>query len=268
VPTTIVSFAEAARLHEGFRLIMRCLRHAIDPQAFSLIYATGYIVLYEEQPALLLHHRVKASMKDQLYEVSVCFTEKTIISCQCSCKIGAMELERVMCVHVLPVIYQMTLMLFDGLADSCLIELANDWKNIEANGMTTTLKKEIKEYLLQLVTATRHYDISDDEKEVADILKIILVGTEQAKKPTPPPKDPNLVGPLTELDLSSVEKQAERRINNNKINQNESSSTNEQNIENIQQIRTMTTETYQDIVRGIAAFKSWYRHCRTKQVIV
>jgi hypothetical protein len=52
VPQMIVDFADIARLHEGFRLIQRCIGHAIDPQTYSILFATGYIVDYNNKPFL------------------------------------------------------------------------------------------------------------------------------------------------------------------------------------------------------------------------
>jgi hypothetical protein len=63
VPTTIILFAEAARLHSGYRLVWRCIRHAIDPQTHSIVEASGYVVEYDGELCLLINHNIKASMK-------------------------------------------------------------------------------------------------------------------------------------------------------------------------------------------------------------
>lgn len=43
LPTMIANFAENARVSTGFRLLKRCLRHALDPKAFALENTTAHM---------------------------------------------------------------------------------------------------------------------------------------------------------------------------------------------------------------------------------
>ena len=66
------------------------------------------------------------------YVVQTAVTEKVLMCAACDCKIGGEKSERIVCVHTLPLLYQLSLLLADGLAQHTLIELSNMWsKNLE-----------------------------------------------------------------------------------------------------------------------------------------
>jgi hypothetical protein len=182
VPSSIVRFAEDSRIKGGGgRLVDRCLRHSTDQETPDLMEATGHVVEYQEQPRLLLNHVVRSSMKQDEYKVSVCFSEETIVSCSCDCRAGSIGTGRVLCVHVLPVIYQMTLLIFDGLADNLLITIANNWDRL-SQGVDSTNMREIEDHILLLKSAaTRQMNPNDDTLELDVLLEQYLVGTEKRK---------------------------------------------------------------------------------------
>ena len=66
-------------------------------------------------------------MNKEDYNTEVAVTSNTILCCRCSCNSGCEKNERVVCVHVLPVLFQLSMLLSDGLAQHFLIELANRW---------------------------------------------------------------------------------------------------------------------------------------------
>jgi hypothetical protein len=94
VPKTIIFFAEAARLHSGYRLVWRCIRHAIDPQTHSIVEASGHVVEYKNEICLLIYHHVKASMKSNTYQTVVCFSTTKVVACSCSCIAGGKEMKK------------------------------------------------------------------------------------------------------------------------------------------------------------------------------
>jgi hypothetical protein len=110
------------------------------------------------------------------------------------------------------VLYQLTFLLFDCLADNCIVYIANKWKEMENDINDECTKDDFKQNLLLLKTAAKLYTVDDDDKSVTDLLHNFLVGTERPKNHTPPPRDPGLLGPLVDLDLSSINMQAERRL--------------------------------------------------------
>lgn len=214
MPSILINFADNARIHKGFRLIKRCIRHAIDPQAISILHATAQIIKYKEEVGLLIKHQTKASMKKNIYDCTVCFTRNKLVACSCNCKVGSNGSERVLCVHILPVIYQYSLLLYDGLSDHILCELANEWNISYEKSLTSEQNKELLYYLFQLKQSTGVCTYMKPNISINEFLKPYKVGTESSRLEPPPPKDPALLGPLRNLNLSSTIQQAMLKINN------------------------------------------------------
>jgi hypothetical protein len=124
IPTLLIDIANHARHeHAGYRLLKRCIRHALDSASVDIQLAKVSVVKVDYETALLVEHKVRASMKQELYDVTVCFTKQTVIACSCTCKCGGQGTEKVLCIqHVLPVMYQMLLLVFEGLAEHILVE--------------------------------------------------------------------------------------------------------------------------------------------------
>jgi hypothetical protein len=267
----IVDFADVARLHKGFRLIQRCIRHAIDPQTYSILFATVYIVDYNNKPCLLVHHRMEASMRNETHDVVVCFDDENIVACSCSCKVGGWKDHRIICVHVLPVIYQITLLLFDGMAEHVIVELSNHWRSITgtAREVSENDLAEIKNNILTIISAS-HLNLPEynDNTTIEELLHSFNVGTEKAKRVIVPPRNPTILGPLRLQDFSSIYKRAENIINgvnvrydneNNNFENNDTNDGHEDDSRNDESsihhcnITPINTTTYQHIAKHIAS---------------
>jgi hypothetical protein len=146
LPTTIVGFAKAYRIDPegGDCLLGRCVRHATCSQNKKVKDTSCHVVEFDAQPCMLIHHQIRASMKQNQYRTSICFNENTIIACMCDCKAGCEGNGRVICVHVLPIMYQITLLLFKELSHDILVEYANWWRNIHDTDFIEKNKDEIK----------------------------------------------------------------------------------------------------------------------------
>ena len=88
-------------------------------------------------------------------------TSKKIIATRCQCHAGGEKEERVVCVHNLPLLYQLTLLLDDGLAEHLLVELCSRWcpeieDLIKQNGKYDELKDD-------LVVLMRHNGEKEDK---------------------------------------------------------------------------------------------------------
>jgi hypothetical protein len=99
VPRMIVDFAEQARINTGFRLVHRCMRHGIDPQTYSILFSKCHIVTYNNEPCILVHHRMEASMRQISYKVMVCFNKEDIVACSCECKVVDGRNTNTLCTH-------------------------------------------------------------------------------------------------------------------------------------------------------------------------
>jgi hypothetical protein len=123
----------------------------MDPAAPSILNASGYISLYnKEQVAMTLHHTVKASMKNDVYSIKVCFTKEELVSCNCTCKAGAFGIERVLCVHILPVLYSVTQLMFDGLSAHFLGQFSSVFNHEEEQLLPKERVDELKKIFVSL----------------------------------------------------------------------------------------------------------------------
>jgi hypothetical protein len=186
LPTTIVGCALRARWHQDgkTRLLRRAVTHAVDQRTDNILddNTNGEVVTYDNQPAILVSHGMKASMRKSNYRAVVCFNSDTVIACQCDCKAGAFVNGKVLCVHILPIIYQITFHLFNGLAEHIITEVANQWNRLSVD-MDEDMKNDVKHHLMILKSATRHYDDGNEENiNIETFLNQFLVGTERPKK--------------------------------------------------------------------------------------
>ena len=65
-----------------------------------------------------LKNKIPASMKDCLYDTEVIVSRDNLVSCRCNCKCGGENNKNIACVYVLPLAFQLSLLLSDGLAES------------------------------------------------------------------------------------------------------------------------------------------------------
>lgn len=112
---------------EASCLLKRCLCHSFDPKCPPLMEttATTFIRNKEDNVGLVLNNKITASMKDVEYEVSTTFTKNDLLATKYGCHADSHDKERVLCVHTLPLIYQLIMFLDDGLAEHILVELCS-----------------------------------------------------------------------------------------------------------------------------------------------
>ena len=103
---------------------MRCGRHALDSRVPSLDKHTALLILHEGSVGIQLNAAIPASMKKRVYECGVVTTVKDILCCQCSCQSGSKGEKKQVCIHILPLLFLLTLLLFEDLAEHILLELA------------------------------------------------------------------------------------------------------------------------------------------------
>jgi hypothetical protein len=141
------------------RLLRRSIIHAVDQRSNKLSDKNTKcsIVTYNNTPAILICHQINASMRPAHHNVVVCFNKDMIIASKCDCQAGCFVNGRALCVHIIPILYQITLLLFDGLAETLIIEFANHWQQISMD-MDQIMKEEVKTNLLILKNATRYFD--------------------------------------------------------------------------------------------------------------
>ena len=171
---------------------------------------------------IYLENNIPASMKACQYEPTVAFTSEGLLSCTCTCKCGGDHDDRIVCVHILPLIFQLAILLVDGLAENILLELRGRIKATdESEGLLggNDATEKMKRSIFLLIAATGDTSSFDSSSSIFDLLSHFSVGTENRKKHNIGPPDPNLVGPIRNLNvktLTSVEKMAIGRMGRSK----------------------------------------------------
>ena len=150
LPSIFIEFANGSRASSGFRLLKFCLRHAFDPKAFPIMEqnATLFIHGKDGEIGIVLENRIGASMKDVEYNVTLALTSNDLLASQCECQAGGENDERVLCVHGLPLLYQLSMLMDDGLAEHLLVELCSRWNTdledeVEKQGKHNQIKKTL-----------------------------------------------------------------------------------------------------------------------------
>jgi hypothetical protein len=219
IPTIIIKFAEGSRIHKAYRLLRRCLRHASDPLFPCFTNANLNIIEHNNEVGINIEHEVRASMSQQQYKVEVAFTKTNLLACRCTCKAGASDSKngRSMCVHVLPLIYKLAELLFEGLAEHILINLTSIINQITNDNelLSSEDKNKLKSNVCTLIEATTN-DIERHKSSDSTLLELVesfQVGTEKPKFQARV-LDVNKLGTLRNLDFSSTIKVASNNKNN------------------------------------------------------
>ncbi len=129
MPRFVLGMIDNSRIHDGGRLKARAIRHTMDVQTPKLIDATISLATLDGNSICLAisGHKVKASMKPNLYNVMTAFNRQNLVACSCNCKAGckatSLESQRIVCTHSVTPLLQLSRLLFSGLAEHILVEL-------------------------------------------------------------------------------------------------------------------------------------------------
>jgi hypothetical protein len=218
IPTFIINIAKRSRFDSaGYRLLKRCIRHAMDSYAVDVHQSNISVVKVNGEIALLMKHKVRASMRSEVHDVKVCFTKSTIVACECTCKCGSQGNEEILCTHVLPCLYQITLFIFDGLAEHVLIEFASFIATLNESDFSEENISDLQQVITKLVFAASKSIISNIGDEsgytmIRSMLNNYAVGTDKHKKLPNPPTDRQQLLALRDLDRRSGVKKAKDLI--------------------------------------------------------
>ena len=239
LPTMFLHLAYYSRVDSGLRLLDRCARHTMDPKCKSIYYqdieffecdVNGEKVRFDRQGTYLIQilsldiysltlpcfyillelgfllcNKIPASMKQEEYDVKVTYTKSGIVACECGCKTGSKDLDKVLCVHILPVLMQFVVFFIDDLGQNILVEMCNRW-NANLDEISKKDSK-IKQNIIQMMEVIGCSNQELAKAKVASCIKEVLedfcFGTEKKKKiPLPPRED--LLCPLCHLKIKST----------------------------------------------------------------
>ena len=214
LPSIIIQFTFDCRVDSGYRLLMRCIRHAFDSRTKSLKNQTPTLITHQGEVGIHLSSSIPASMKSSVYCSEIAITPTKLLCCKCTCHCGGQGKERILCVHNLPLLFLLTSLLFDGLAENMLCDLAaclrgttwdeDDWSNDN--------KLAMKQNIVHLMEASGDEMVPRDldRTSLIELLDNFLVSTETRKKWKQkiqmPPK-PSELGPVSKMKFVSTEKQ-------------------------------------------------------------
>ena len=194
----------------------------MDTKANDLTETDAIFLWRDNEPCILLNNIVPASMKSVEYDSYGAFTSSKIVACKCSCQCGAEGDEAVVCVHILPLALQLSMLLVGGLAEHMLLELSSRFASIDENMFSEVEVKMTKKsiFILMLAAGQRGDLVSErgqhDKMTIRDILSLFSVGTENRKKSKAGPPDPTKIGAVKDLSsvsLASVETKITKMMN-------------------------------------------------------
>ena len=170
---------------------------------------THFLAGFLGEIAMILKSQITASMRNAKYQPMAAVTCNGHLSAaKCDCKAGsARPTDRGVCVHILPMLLQLSLLLFDGLAQNLLVELSHRWnenleEEIENLGEMTSIKDSIS---ILLEADGFHSPGNVRNLDVRTMLKPYSVGTEKEKIVHFLPREDELL-PLRELQIISTQK--------------------------------------------------------------
>jgi hypothetical protein len=88
----MVRFAKGSRIHSGFRLLKRGIRHGMDSRTPRTLISNVTVIKHKGEVGLLVEHQMKASMIDKTHDPKVAFTKSGMVSVACNCRIGCLRL--------------------------------------------------------------------------------------------------------------------------------------------------------------------------------
>ena len=165
---------------------MYCVRRIFDSRTPSLDESTAMLILHEGDIGIHMNLSIAASMKKNVYNPEIVAITNAIMCCKCTCQCGSQNKEQILCVHILPLIFLMSLLLFEDLAEHMLLELsvcmsADIWDQ------TVWPEEDIgwmKQNMILLMKAAGEPVGKHDPNVVTigQLLEAFVVGTEQQKK--------------------------------------------------------------------------------------
>ncbi|KAI2509493.1 hypothetical protein MHU86_4870 [Fragilaria crotonensis] len=219
IPNTISYFAKNARVDSGERLMKRAIRHSLDTKAPPILHAQAFVIEHHGKIGLVIEDKIAASMKDDIYNVEVGFTPSKLLGSACDCNAGSdvgSDSGKHICVHCLPVLYKLTLLLFGGLAEHLLVEFASCFARHHEAEMSEEEKAIVMEVILTFVESSMGASAGETlscTKSPSDVLAQFSVGTELNKRKLPEPPNPSELRPLREFKRILPEAKAKLVLN-------------------------------------------------------
>ena len=175
--------------------------------------------------SLLLKNLIPVSMKNNIYNIFVLFTAMDLISYECDCQYGEIRSEAVICVHILPLLFQLTILLVEGMAQNMMLELCARIDATEECSISLLFINHLKQIISTLMFTAGIDNIINSIDKIYDILDYFAIGIQKGNKVNKGTYDPNLLGPIINLPneymISSEKMIIDRLQNINKPSSND-----------------------------------------------
>jgi hypothetical protein len=149
MPMILLQFDAQSCLGCGYCLLTCCTRHTFDSKMPSIDMDPTTLILHEGEVGIHLRSKVPVSMKSNIYWSEIVATPTKILCCQCTCYCGSHESERVVCVHNLPLLLNLSVFIGECLGEHMLLEMAACWssstwdKGVWSNSKLCSMKKNV-----------------------------------------------------------------------------------------------------------------------------
>ncbi len=216
VPDVLLEIAEGSHFDSSYQLLEHACCHTMDAKNPSLYYSNGKICELRGETCLLINDNVHASMKEQCYDCTAAVSHCGLVACKCNCKAGSISGNWHVEVHTVGHLQNVTLLLFDVLAENVLIELAAEWSTRDPEYANEDERVEVIHAIQTLKGAAGLMVASasagtSGRQNLAEMLVDFTVGTEQAKLSPPSPKETEIIL-FHEISVESIGKQVTEHI--------------------------------------------------------
>lgn len=218
VPDVLMEIAEGSCLDSCYQLLEHACCHAMDAKNPSLYCGNGKICELRGEKCFLINGNVHASMKEQCYDCTAAVSHCGIVACKCNCKAGSICDNWHVDIHTVGHLQNLTILLFDGLAENMLIELAAEWSTRDPEYTNEDERVEVIHAIQTLkgvaglmVTSASASANTSRTQTLAEMLVDFTVSTKQAKLSLPSPKESEII-PFHDISVESIGKQVTEHI--------------------------------------------------------
>jgi hypothetical protein len=172
----------------------------------------------------MIENDIPASMKEKIYAAKAIFTKESLVCCSCTCHCGACEEEAVTCVHILPLRFQLALLLMNGLAENLILELfplIRDGHAVVGEQDEMRMRKALYHRLVVSSYPKANEILHRDEK-LFNVLQSFAVWTECFKQNNVSAPDPKMLSAISDRQTPRLRSTENMALEKMKRGQDES----------------------------------------------
>ena len=148
----------------------RCIRHSLDTKTPSILCAHGSVFQHRGEVGFAIRHQISPSFKDGMYSyyVTSALIASSVLAAKCDCKAGpectktastgtsSSDSGTHICVHCLPVLYQLTMLLMECLAEHTIVTFASCFSKCDESDLDKAALDMLRESIITLIEAAGH----------------------------------------------------------------------------------------------------------------